>query len=455
MIIARLIDKFKLLISIIWGNQLFLLAQAGDNSKMRAVEYNPAQRLLLNIISPSHSTLDWGFMDKTLLDWQSVVSLAQQQDVASLFYDRLVQPEGNLVVTGEFLQALHNQYLAAARDNLRLFQQVGDILRALNEQSIKGVPLKGAYLAESVYHNIALRPMSDIDLLVQRRDLAPALAVMNKLGYRPPAPIDIARDCQVSHHLPGLRRPGDVTVELHWTLAPVNTPFRIDLEGLWQRAQPLELEGVGVLALAPEDLLLHLCLHTAYIDHFSSQLRPICDIVWTVRAFSDVMNWSALAQRAKAWGAQRTAWLALRVTQRLLAIELPSAFLDELRPVGYDPILEKWAIQQIFAPPPVTGKLAAVWAQKSLPGRIAQVGRSLFPPSWEVRSNNPALARGLGWPLAYLQHLGGVLQRNWRVVLRLAQSDRATQVASQQRHNINQLLDWQREKYTIQDKLVE
>ncbi len=48
---------------------------------------------------------------------------------------------------------------------------------------IKTIVLKGAMLAETVYPNIALRSMGDIDLLIHKDDLDRAAKRILELGY--------------------------------------------------------------------------------------------------------------------------------------------------------------------------------------------------------------------------------------------------------------------------------
>jgi hypothetical protein len=46
------------------------------------------------------------------------------------------------------------------------------------------MPLKGAWLSETVYDDPARRSMSDLDVLVQKRELDAAMPRLLVLGYR-------------------------------------------------------------------------------------------------------------------------------------------------------------------------------------------------------------------------------------------------------------------------------
>jgi hypothetical protein len=64
-----------------------------------------------------------------------------------------------------------------------LYRQLKEILIEFNKNNIPVILLKGAHLAQFVYGNIALRLMSDIDLLVKKEDLGCACAIIIKYGY--------------------------------------------------------------------------------------------------------------------------------------------------------------------------------------------------------------------------------------------------------------------------------
>jgi hypothetical protein len=69
--------------------------------------------------------------------------------------------------------------------------QARRILDAADAEALPLLPFKGVLLAEALYGDGGLRPMVDIDLVVQPRDLARALALLERLGFvahRPGAP---------------------------------------------------------------------------------------------------------------------------------------------------------------------------------------------------------------------------------------------------------------------------
>jgi hypothetical protein len=126
---------------------------------------------------------------------------------------------------------------------------------------------------------------------------------------------------------------------VHWNIEDDESPFAIDVNGLWQRTRPVQIAGVFALALAPEDQLLHLCLHASY-NHgwlqFEAGLRPLIDIGATLRHFAHRIDWDVFAQRAFDWKVQRCAWLTLTLASCLLGADVPERVVTALAPQSGD-----------------------------------------------------------------------------------------------------------------------
>jgi hypothetical protein len=56
---------------------------------------------------------------------------------------------------------------------------------------------------------------------------------------------------------------GRLRVELHVSLTPPSMSYSMDPAGVWARARPVPNLPAHVMGLGNEDLLLHLCAHTA------------------------------------------------------------------------------------------------------------------------------------------------------------------------------------------------
>ncbi|PKO20757.1 MAG: hypothetical protein CVU38_18385 [Chloroflexi bacterium HGW-Chloroflexi-1] len=215
-------------------------------------------------------------------------------------------------------QRLRELYHASIIRNTRLLHEVGKIQAALQAAGIPAIPLKGACLAESVYGNIALRPMGDVDLWIRRDQIAAAHQVMQTLGYvsrsktRRPQALQDALGGETQ-----MFKADAPMVELHWNVFPgewLRHTTQIDEQVIWQRTVPFH--GETIRQLAPEDAIIHLCVHLA-VNHQMSQtgLRTLLDLDFARRKW--VIDWGTVAQRARAWRVSCAAWLVLQALAEL------------------------------------------------------------------------------------------------------------------------------------------
>ena len=291
--------------------------------------------------------------------WNEVVDVAVREHVAPLLFKRLKESDARACVPADAWKRLRRAYFTSGDRNTRLCRELGAVLRSLGSSGVRVIVLKGAYLAEAVYGDVALRPMCDNDLMVPRAELARAEAALLDMGgvrrqqpgHAAPAPgaqcEDIESDPGMAKHvLPVFIR--DLAVELHWTIANPNGTARIDAAGLWERAHPATIAGVEVLALSPEDLLLHLCLHFCY-QHRLAGLRSFCDIAETINHFRGEMDWPRVAQLAREWCASRYVGLTLHLARSMLGAGVPDDVLEQLVPGGLDRRILETARESVLA----------------------------------------------------------------------------------------------------------
>jgi hypothetical protein len=125
-----------------------------------------------------------------------------------------------------------------------------------------------------------------------------------------------------------------IPIELHWTIE--TGPFNIDVESLWERAERTSIAGLETFVLAPEDLLLHLCLHAAFHHRFNQGLRPLWDLVEVLEHHGRDIEWDKVVHRAAAWRVRKHAHLALYLAHALLGASVPVFVLTALRPVDFE-----------------------------------------------------------------------------------------------------------------------
>jgi putative nucleotidyltransferase-like protein len=328
------------------------------------------------------------------LDWARLTARACAHGVAPLLFHTL-QRRGLVDHLPPMARALlaSTFYRNAARQTL-LARVVQQVVAALQSRGMRVIVLKGAALAETVYPERAVRPMSDIDLLVRPEAVAQVEEGLKALGYTCP---DDPRRPHIwwrAHHYhltwhPPAAAPLAVPLEVHWQLERPSRPFAIDLEGLWARAVPATLAGLATWVLAPEDLLLHLCLHLC--KHAGSpytgarrdlRLRAFCDLAFVLHHHGATLDWEALGERARAWGLASYVAAPLQLTCAWWDVGRPAPGVDLWQPAGVDPRLVGWLRDECLEDPetsPLVPGLLRLWDGHGVAKRLAQLRKVLAP----------------------------------------------------------------------------
>jgi len=273
------------------------------------------------------------------LDWNRVVDLAYQHDIAPLLYRSVRQLSGTPSAPAA-IERLREAYLANALRNTLLFRELQKILTVLRDRRKPVVALKGASLAETVYRDRALRPMSDMDLLIRKEDIGEVEELLSGLGYGLDEEHSSRKDWCIAHYYQLAFRkevsPAFTScLEIHWMLERPTRPFRIDVDGLWERVTATEIAGVPALVLCPEDQLLHLCLHTCK-HQLTAGFRSFCDIAEVVRQFGGQIDWEQVSVRASEWRINQYVYVALWLSEQFLGAQVPEQVMKALMPGGFD-----------------------------------------------------------------------------------------------------------------------
>ncbi len=193
------------------------------------------------------------------LPWDELFLLLHSQGLAPFTYYSLRAPEWQSHLPESFLAQLKNAFRETSLQNFFLQRE----LKRLNELFIKDclmvIPLKGASLINRFYPLPGLRPMQDIDLLIQDRDWEKVKQVMLTAGYRPLSDLP-EKWVKGFHFHAAFFLPGpEVVVEVHWNLTDEHLLPFTNWQALWDRA--FFSESARSWFLADRDQFLYQCLH--------------------------------------------------------------------------------------------------------------------------------------------------------------------------------------------------
>lgn len=223
-----------------------------------------------------------------------------------------------------------------AGQSLRVHRLLTGVLDALAREGIRPALLKGYGLAARFYPEPHLRPLTDVDVLVGRDELAAAERALLSLGLRRVQ--DNIENREIYHHHVSFSGPAGL-VEVHFraTSGFGTEPSHVALE---PRLYDDVLEGRPVRFLQPEDELVYLALHAA--QHLFLRLSWLYDLKLVAR--SPALDWHRVVRLAETSGMRPAAFAAFHLAQLAVGAAVPTFVLEQLRP----PIWQRALIERLF-----------------------------------------------------------------------------------------------------------
>lgn len=296
-------------------------------------------------LAPDAARLD-AALSVPALDWNDALYLADGHGITPLLY-RLWGAHGLIDrLPPEIQTRLAQAYRDNATRNADARREFRELAAMMQEIRVETIVLKGLPLLDQLYADPAERVLYDFDLLA--RDRAEAQRGLNALIAAGFTPVPSKSGARVEKHLPSVwRRNGFVRrgylfdvaqprpVEMHVGLW--DSPWRglnlAPLPNLWQHSRRVDVNGMSVRVLSPEDTLIHLCVHLAtHLVEREARAGQAIDIGRFLSAFGSELDWARLLESAERAHATRFVYLALRAAAALTNAPLPSPeILDTLR----------------------------------------------------------------------------------------------------------------------------
>ncbi len=280
--------------------------------KYRAYPGNPERvyRALCHALSDRIGEVDWdAFGDD---DWRIVEPMAETEGVAPLLYWKLKHwlEGGQGAAHAKLLylvERLAPAYYETLAHNTVLLQELERILAAFEKAGIAVLVLKGAALAQTVYEDIGLRPMNDIDLLVQPSTASLAQGILETAGYGSTAPeIFKGFNRNLSSHIHlGKGDTKEIYVELHWNLFSGRWDRREPPpDWFWESRKPLVAAGgdtshPNAFAMGTEAALLYLSAHLT-LKHGGkwNRLLWFYDLYLLLGEYQEQICWETVFRKA-------------------------------------------------------------------------------------------------------------------------------------------------------------
>lgn len=266
--------------------------------------------------------------DVPAVDWQTFAEKAGQHQMNAFCYACLRHGARPQTMPEPVWENLRFEWFHQHMRNIRLFTELQELHAALDTAGLDHLFAKGPWLAFAAWPESGARPVGDIDLIVQEKDVRAVWQVLLGLGYRAesPCPEDGAEALAFAHYRRQYRffASGRRPLELHFRMVNLGPPSSGE-PWLWQGRRPAVFpEGVLPVPDATA-MLFHLLLHAN--QHSFAVLRLFLDIRFHLEhaaADIDREQFHALTRRYRLGC---SFFHTLRLAHHLTGVALPESLL--------------------------------------------------------------------------------------------------------------------------------
>ena len=170
-------------------------------------------------------------------------------------------------------------------------------IKVLRDAGLEPLALKGLGLIATVYPEPALRPMLDVDLLVDPANFDRAVHALLGAGWEPTrgSVRDFLRRAAVFHAMPLVGVDG-VELDLHRAMLEERVHPDVD-RALRARSVHARIGPESVQTLSREDHLIHACVHGTRWDWVPA-IRWVADVAWLLKE-PGAIDWDYIVHEAR------------------------------------------------------------------------------------------------------------------------------------------------------------
>lgn len=293
--------------------------------------------------------------------------------VAAFFYHALTAGVLATELPGDVLQGLKKAAGRTALINAVFIREGAELCRELNRLGVEYLLLKGFAHLEKVYGSLHIRPVSDLDLLIRKKDYPQVRAILLSRGFSPF--IDpgfggterewaaIKDEYHTEMHF--LRSLGGFTtnVDIHWDLlnliqrgSPLETIYPVNDVPWFEHRDRIYLEKVPVPCLSLEMHFLHAVYHFA-LGHKFAGVKWFVDLCQFDAVLGKRLNWAFIYTMAAQYHCLKLLALARALVSAVTGARYWPVEAGGIRlPVDkINPLELRFYRQRLFAGPSHTG----------------------------------------------------------------------------------------------------
>lgn len=316
------------------------------------------ERLIFQIISSTLGSFEDDLPIIDIVDQYKFVMLCKRYSLSSIIYKKYEQLTD--IFDKQVIRQLEDEYNYIKRENSIRFNNLMLLTKALNNENIQTMVIKGTFLAYFVYKDIALRPMWDVDISIRKNDIHKFYRVLWDRGYR-------LLDCSEQQNYDLLKTHADRAInknkrQIKHSIGNFSEVDRLDVhinyqknisytDDFWSRSIELNFMGQTIRALNIEDNIINLCLHLAYRHNFimSRSILALYDIGAIIKDYSNDIDWKKICEISIEFKVEKYVYVTLFLVNWLTGVCIPTGVLSRLLPYNFDSTIIKLIFYRLLS----------------------------------------------------------------------------------------------------------
>lgn len=288
--------------------------------------WSPEEKLFIDCLRSPLKTASFHSGQDKRIDWDNFMEQASRHGLSGLIYFYSRQADFKYTFPPNVNRFLKKEYYRNIVKNMLLLKELRRVFPALDNGGVKPLLLQGiALLFAQTYPSQGMRPLCDIDFLIEPDQRETVGQVLGKLGYTP------------IPNYPNLFSRKEVLLDIHTDVANLERikarRYAVNLPNacLWQAACVKQGSWGTAYTLSIEDLIITSAAHLQ--KHSHSRLIWFVDIMHIIERYGTQLDWCKISARAKKFNLQKPLYFSLMFLQKVLnckiAQGLTTGLLDE------------------------------------------------------------------------------------------------------------------------------
>ena len=267
----------------------------------------PDRRLILKSLAPL-----------TAEDWSSLFSKSSNLGLAPIVGKHLKSCKSHLNIPSEIILKFANAIISNAAWITILENQLMEVQKIADKSEIELIVLKGISSSQHLYDDMSLRTMSDIDLLVDSKDIELIKRKIENSGYTADANNQFYWEQQVHLKFYPVKR--GASIELHYIPGKNFIHAIEDISNIFVNRDKFLLGDVKIAKLGLKEELLYMCYHSFKHRGGRFAVRDSLDIALFIGKYHTRLDWRGLYNQALIWQIEK---------HLIYTISLAKKFIDK------------------------------------------------------------------------------------------------------------------------------